>query len=371
MKSDFKSKCINKLDRWVKRSEEAINYEKNAKRFSFRPCDVKARVKRINGGYHGTAQEFSKTVESYWSKYGIKPQRVWYDLYCAGKDAYDPRFIPDPIWFKYILPYFNSSQRATAYADKGAYSFLVRDVKKPDTIVKNMGGYYYDGDGDHLISREEAEKLCQGEEHLIIKPSLGTKGAGILFYDHDDEKTLQISEIFDKMGRNFVVQRIVKQHPDLARLNASTLNTLRVISFHFKGEVHVLSAQLRIGGSGARVDNVSAGGFACAVKPDGWLYGQAVTRKSSWTDETPSGIKLSTIQIPNYQGLTDTVKMLHTQLPYFNIIGWDFAIDENGTPVFIEFNTKPGQNQIGGKEPTFGDITEAVLEDVFIKKSLK
>ena len=37
----------------------------------------------------------------------------------------------------------------------------------------------------------------------------------------------------------------------------------------------------------------------------------------------------------------------------------------------IEFNTRPGQNQIGGKEPTFGEMTEEVLEDVYIKKSLR
>ena len=37
----------------------------------------------------------------------------------------------------------------------------------------------------------------------------------------------------------------------------------------------------------------------------------------------------------------------------------------------IEYNTEPAQNQIGGREPTFGDMTDEVLEDVFIKKSLE
>lgn len=342
-----------------------------ARLHGYAPRDIKKRVKASGGGYRGSAKEYRETVLAYWKKYGIKPKRVYYTLLCSGMDAYDPRFIPDPIWVDQIIPYFNWQIMTNAYADKCLYSKLFPDAKKPDTLVKNAGGVYYNGDGDQMITREGAESILAGEEHLIFKPSLGTKGAGILFYDRDDEKSMRVPAILDAMGSNFVVQRIVKQHPDLARLNPSTLNTIRVISFRFKGEVHILSAQLRIGGTGSRVDNVSAGGSACAVKPDGWLHEKSVNRKSVWTDETANGIKLSTIRVPNYEGIVETIKHLHWQLPYFNIVGWDFAVGEDGTPVMVEFNTEPGQNQIGGREPTFGDLTDEVLEDVFIKKTLK
>lgn len=335
------------------------------------PSDVRKRVKRSGGGYRGSAKEYRETVLAYWKKYGMKPKRIYYTLLCNGRDSYDPRFIPDPIWVNRIVPYFNWKIMVNAYADKCLYSRLFPELKKPDTLVKNMGGLYYNGDGDQLITREEAERILGAEEHLIFKPSLGTKGAGILFFDRDDEKSMSVPAIFDAMKSNFVVQRIVKQHPDLARLNPSTLNTLRVISFRFKGEVHILSAQLRIGGAGARVDNVSAGGCACAVKPDGWLHEKSVTRKSTWTDVTANGIKLSTIRVPNYEGVVEAIRKAHCQLPYFNIVGWDFAVGEDGTPIMVEFNTRPGQNQIGGREPTFGDMTDEVLDDVFIEKTLK
>lgn len=351
--------------------KEQIYGHYDAKRNEYTPRLVQARVNRIGGGYRGNEKEYRETVLKYWEKFGVKPKRIYYTLLCDGQECYDPRFIPDPIWFQKILPYFNCRPFAQAYSDKSLYSKLFPEIKKPDTLVKNMGGLYYNGDGDQPITREEAEQILKTEEHLIFKPSLGTKGAGILFFDRDDEKSLSVPAVIDKMGSNFVVQRIVKQHPDLARLNPSTLNTLRVISFRFKGEVHILSAQLRIGGTGARVDNVSAGGSACSVYPDGRLHEKSVTRKSTWTDETPNGIKLSTIRIPNYEGVVETIKKVHCQLPYFNIVGWDFAVGEDGTPIMVEFNTKPGQNQIGGKEPTFGDRTDEVLEDVFIKKTLK
>ena len=306
--------------------------------YGFRNHDLKARLKVINGGYKGNNKDFKQTVLQYWAQYGLKPKKLWYALYCEGMNSYDPRFIPDPIWFKYILPYFNSAPMVPAYADKGLYSKTINNVTKPDTIVKNVAGYFYDGDGDHLITREEAVRLCEGEEHLIIKPTLGSKGVGIMFYDRDD-KSLRIPAIFHSIGANFVVQRIVMQHPLLARLNSSALNTIRIISFHFKGEVFILSAQLRIGSAGSRVDNVSAGGYACAIRQDGWLHEKAVTRKMLWTDETSNGIKLKTVFIPNYEEIKETIKRLHQQLPYFNIIGWDFAVNEEGTPVFIELES--------------------------------
>ena len=337
----------------------------------YAPRNVRKRVKRSGGGYKGSAKEYRNTVLAYWKKYGVKPNRVYYTLFCDGKDSYDPRFIPDPVWVDRIIPYYNWSIMVNAYADKNIYSKLLPDAKKPDTLVKNMAGIFYNGDGDQTITREEAEHIIQAEEHLIFKPSLGRGGAGILFYDRGAENGMRISEIMDTMGSNYLVQRIVNQHPDLARLNPSTLNTLRVISFRFKGEIHILSAQLRIGSANARVDNVSAGGSACSVYPDGRLHEQSVTRKSTWTDETANGIKFNTICVPNYEGVKETVRQLHRQFPYFNIVGWDLAVGEDGTPIMIEFNTRPAQNQIGDREPTFGDLTDEVLEDVFIKKTLK
>ena len=326
------------------------------------------RLGIIGGGYNGSNKEYKSVVLGYWKKYGVRPDKLWYDLYCNGQKSYNPRFIPDSIWFVDILPYFNNKKIALAYNDKALFNKLLRGVRKPETIVKKMGGYFYNGDGEQIISRAEAENLCRNEEHLIIKPGFGMKGKGMAFYDLDSKDKKDISGIFDEFPKDFVVQRIVKQHPDLARLSETSLNTIRVVSFHFQGKVHILSALLRIGKNGSRVDNVSAGGSACPIKPDGWLYEKSVNRQSQWTDCTPDGIKYKDIQIPNYSGIIDKIKELHCQLPYFNILGWDFAVNNDNEPVLIEFNTKPGQNQISCG-PTFGDITDEVLEEVFIKRT--
>lgn len=328
---------------------------------------ARKRVKMIGGGYRGSAREFRETVKSYWKKYGVKPRKYWYDLYCNGMDSYDPRFVPDSMWYYTLLPYFNNLIMRKPYADKCMYSKLFPDVRKPQTIVKNIAGYYYNGDGEKLISRQEAIQICKKEEHLVFKPSLSSGGGvGIVFYDREEHDPGYVEELFDKFGVGFVAQRLVKQHPDLERINKDSLNTIRVMSFHFNDEVHILSAQLRMGGKGSRVDNITAGGCACAIKEDGWLSDRAVTRKSVWTDRHENGLLFKDIRVPSYDRVLDTVKRLHTQLPYFNIVGWDFAVDQEGEPVLIEFNVVPEQNQIGGKQPTFGELSDDVFQEVFI-----
>ena len=87
------------------------------------------RLKLIGGGYNGSKQEFRDTVLSFWSRYGQKPEKFWYDLYCSGKNAYDPRYVPDSMWYDVILPYYNYYILRKAYRDKAMYSRLFPDVK--------------------------------------------------------------------------------------------------------------------------------------------------------------------------------------------------------------------------------------------------
>ena len=326
---------------------------------------ARKRVRKIiHGGYNGTNKEFREVVCRYWKQYGEKPQKYWFDLYCVGKEAYDPRYITDPIWFRKIIPYFNNLVLRQAYVDKGMYNRLMTDVKKPETVVKRVGGYYYDGDGETAITRSEAEALCEQEEQLIFKPSTYTGGgSGVTFFDNEN-RDLSAGELFDRFTAGFVAQRLVKQHPDLARINKDSLNTVRVVSFRFKGEVHILSTILRMGGIGSRVDNLSSGGMSCRIEADGRLAEKSVNKKSEWKEEHPSGLKFRDITVPSFDKIIETVKRLHLTLPYFDLIGWDFAVDESGAPVFIEFNVMPEQNQLSCG-PSFGELTDEVLAAVY------
>lgn len=346
-------------------------FVKNMRNVITKSSYAKKRLKMIGGGYKGSEKEYRETVLSYWRKYSQHPKKYWYQLLCNGEGKFDPRYIPDSMWYGRILPYFNNTVFRSAYSDKTLFDIYFRDLKRPVTLVKNTAGHYYDKDGQ-WICREEAEDILVRAEGFIAKPALNSGGGkGVLYIGPEEVTPEKVRDILDSYRANFVVQALVKQHADLARIHAGSLNTVRVMSLHFKGKVHVLSAQLRMGAGESHVDNISSGGVACViVNEQGQLADRAVTRKSEWSDHHPSGIKFKDIVVPSYGKILETVRKAHKKVPYYNLIGWDFAVDEVGDPVFIEFNVGCEQNQIAGG-PTFGDMTDEVLEDVFIKKTLK
>ena len=331
---------------------------------------AKKRVKLIGGGYVGSSLEYKEKVLDYWKKYGVRPKKYWYQLFSSREKSFNPRYIPDSMWYGKILPYFNLLLFKRSYTDKGFYDVLFKDIKRPEMIIKNIAGLYYDGEGN-LIEYERALELCRKEASFIAKPSLDSgSGRLIQFYDSKNMEISEIEKILQNLQSNYVVQRLVEQHEEISKLHAKSLNTIRIVSFHFKGEVHILSTLLRMGAGDSKVDNISAGGFACPINEDGSLNKFAVNRKSEWCEQHSGGAYFADIKVPSFSKVIDIIKIYHKQLPYFRIIGWDFAIDKYGEPVFIEYNVSPEPNQITCG-PTFGDLTEDVLEEVFINKKLE
>ncbi len=330
---------------------------------------AKKRNKRLNGGYD-CRKEYKEIIVPYWKQFGVKPGIIWYKNFSAESKKVDPRYIPGDIWLQYITPYYSNSAFRRFGEDKCQHGIWFPDVKRPYTVAANIAGVFYDNEYN-IITREEAAKRCVEYKRFLIKPSIDSgSGRLIKFFDNEDLTIEKMYAAFDEFGCNFIAQEALRQHPALAALNPSSLNTVRLVTFLFEGEVHVLSAILRIGAENARVDNVGAGGYACPIGEDGRLKSRAVNRKSEWCETNSRGIRFDSVVIPNYAKAVETVKRLHTRLPHFKLIGWDIGMDENAEPVLIEFNTAPGPNQYTCG-PTFGDLTERVLTDVFITKSLK
>ena len=180
------------------------------------------------------------------------------------------------------------------------------------------------------------------------------------------EMTLDEYECIRLMDREKLTQERCAERMGVAR---TTVTNIYENARTKLAEALVDGKILRIGGGGARVDNIGAGGYSCAINPDGSLSKRAVNRKSEWVESNQDGLRFETVTVPNYAEAVALVKKMHTSLPHFKIVGWDIGISKDGEPTLIEFNSNPGQNQYSCG-PTFGDLTDRVLEDVFIKKSL-
>ena len=316
---------------------------------------------------------FEERIRPFWKKYGIAVSIDPQKFYSFGDpNKFDERYIPNNIWLTKIVPHFNSLLYAPGFQDKCLHNLIFPDMKRPETLVKNVNGVFYD-DQLHMMTKSEAKQILMGYQgRFIVKPSVGSsQGRGIQFANGHELTDQTVEELFKSYnGKNFIIQKLLKQHPGMAKFHEKSINTVRVISFLFKDEVHILSTVVRIGGGDSEVDNVARGGYQCNILPDGQLDRVAYTKKNGkrvFVEQDEAGMIFGEQVIPGFGEIIATVKREASRIGHYRIIGWDIAVGEDGGPVFIEYNCNPGQNQMTSG-PTFGDMTEEVLDEVFQRK---
>lgn len=333
------------------------------------------RVRKAVKGLHFDKEfytAYKETVLPYWKKYGIKPQINWFKYYYHLTGTLDPRYIPDDIHHYYLIPYFDDLAYERPLEDKNLYHLLFPGANRPETVFKRTSGCFCNDDLTP-ITRSEAYARLSVPGRYIIKPTRDTgEGTGISFLDGTDDQKAIDDALFGYRDIDYVIQKVVVQHPDLSVFNPTSLNTIRVVTLVFKGEAHILSSILRIGQAGSLVDNISKGGYQAAIRlEDGTLEKFAYTHEGNThrhVDQTASGVPFEGAAIPCWNDVVKTAKELALKLPHLKLIGWDFGVDEQGRVILIEFNCHFGQNQ-ENRGPTFGDMTEEVLDAVFLNKT--
>lgn len=303
-----------------------------------------------------------------------KVPTYWHEYFYSRNGHFSPLYIPTSFYHKQIIYRLNSYPLRHAYVDKAVYDLHFHDIHRPQTIVKNMNGYFYDQ--QQPISKEEALERCQNLQGAVAKPTLeGMWGQGVRVFKtaHGQiNDQLSISQLFDQYGKNFIIQEQVKQHATMAQLNPTSLNTLRVLSYRHNDEVIILYAVVRIGRMGQVVDNETAGGINADIDlASGTIldcaYGTPAEKRILTTD---NGTLLKDFKIPAFHKTLDAIRSMHPRLPYFNLIGWDFGIDENEEPTMIEWNRAPDLSQTA-HGPAFGEYTEQILRRALSMKDTR
>ena len=316
------------------------------------------------------SRQYKDIVLPYWEKYGYRPEKFWFELNCSREQYMDPRFIPSDLYYNELLPYINNLPFRYALQDKCSLDLRFPEVKQAETVCRRMAGVYYDPDMK-VIDGNEAMKLCLSQkENLFIKPSLYTAaGRGIKKFTPSECPEDDILKLFSETGTNFIVQEKIRQHKAVARLNPDSVSTLRIVSLFIDNKVYIAHTMIRVGPPG-QPHVATDGGYSAEVLEDGRLYPQAYRDKGIWVSGREEGLYDDSVVIPGIDRVHEQVRKLHPRLPYFKWIGWDFAIDEEGDPVMIEFNTSPGDDiqRVCGN-PLFGEMTERVLDDYFITRS--
>jgi len=120
--------------------------------------------------------------------------------------------------------------------------------------------------GNTLRTAENIETLLanDGAQRISFKLSNGCHGSGfravevfrgknqIILRDMSDGKETNVSDFVDSLGecrnRGMIIEEYMVQHPDIAKFNSSSVNTLRVMVYRRQGEqAFCFGAFMRVG----------------------------------------------------------------------------------------------------------------------------
>ena len=190
-------------------------------------------------------------------------------------------------------------------------------------------------------SEEDFAKFLEGRGDIICKPIDGSSGQGILKCtpeEYGDPKALY--QRLREAGIGIVEDKVI-QHPAIAALCPTSVNTIRVATLLGDKKEGIVYAYIRIG-NGKVMDNVDCGGMAAPVDIDSGVITGVGANKAGETYEIHpmTGTKIPGTQIPYWEDVkTMCLNAMHV-VPQVRFVAWDVAITENG-PVFIEGNSFP------------------------------
>lgn len=293
----------------------------------------------------------------------------WFDVYnTANLWKFDLKYyIPDSYYYVIIDSFFSNRKESVSVDDKNLYDLYFHDIIQPKTIIRKTNGVLLDSNYK-LINDKTACALCETSGEVIVKPAVqSAQGRGISYWRSVDNTIDELKEILAK-NANVIVQEVVKQHPVLALLSHSCVNTLRLVSLLFKEEVHIVASVVIMGGKNSKTNHLHGGGSVCGVLPTGELRDTAFDGHLHKYNTSPDEQVLKGIFIPSYTKCIDVVKLIAPRLSRISkLISWDFTINTEGDPVLIETNLSKGGSVQIASGPVFGHLTKEVLD--FIVKN--
>lgn len=292
---------------------------------------------------------------------------LWYQLYKEVTGEFNPDFIGSDLHYYYAEYKKIDFDYIKAFSDMNYLDILFPDMPVATPLVHKVSWQYLDRDF-HPISLDQAVEAVYlaREDGVIIKSRSRVNGRkSIVKLDENCTKE-EIHKLFIA-ERDIRAEKALRQHEELAKMNPSSINTIRLLTMRVDGEVVSLSSLVHIGTENSIIANYSQDGYHCGIKSDGSLteygYDQAGQRFTQHTN----GFIFAEGKIPQYTQIVEKVKTLHERVPMFGVISWDICVNEKAEPVLIEINVGQGQIDLHqfNNGPIYGPYKEKILTSIF------
>jgi hypothetical protein len=328
----------------------------------------------IPKGSNGVGRSEVKAFKAKWRPLSAHIPAVYNRMYSHYSGVKSIDYVPDSLFYTHIEPMLNNLEYSRSFADKNMYGRLLDKSVLSLGVLRKIHGAYLDHDYQNVSDVDGfISNLAERFDGIMLKPSIDSQGGRSVvrlesregaFFSGDEKVT---REWLDKHFQdNFLFQELVEQHPFYAAFNSSSVNSLRITTYRsVKDEsVHVLHGLLRVGTEGNVVDNVTSGGKACGVSPEGTLNGKVIDYKGKSYSKLGSVVLESEKQLFKYKEVVEVAKKLAAQQVYSRFTGFDFSVDKYERVVLIEINNfDVGINTLQFcNGPLFGRFTDEVIE---------
>ena len=305
-------------------------------------------------------KKYKKDIKKYWKKYNINVGLNEFEYYYKVNSIKDCRYITKRVFHSYIEPNINDLFISESFQDKNYLDLLLKNANVPYSLVRNINGTLLNHDYE-IITINDALNILSKKKNFVFKPSIDSGGGrNIIFISEYNKKN--ILQLLSS-NKNYVIQEVIKQHKFYSSFNESSVNTVRVLSFLFKGEVHILYMVLRIGKKGSKLDNASSGGTQIVIDKNGIISNHVINIHNDkvYNSDIVHG------KLPFYDDIVNEIRKLHPYIAFCPLVGWDVTVDTKNNPVIVEINlsdigmTDKSQALNG---PLFGDMTDEVLLEI-------
>lgn len=191
-------------------------------------------------------------------------------------------------------------------------------------------------------SEKEILNFIESMDDIVIKPtkSFGGRGVEIIKKEEIDDKEELVKKLVDQ---EYLVEECLKQCKEMEELNPTSINTVRPFVIRTKnGEIKIISCIVRVGGKGARIDNISTGGAMYPVDVEsGKIIGRGMDHFGNKYTYSSTGKFLVGFQIPKWNELKEAVIKAMDIVKNIGWVSFDVCIKEDGIE-FVEGNIYPG-----------------------------
>lgn len=247
----------------------------------------------------------------------------FYNMDSKSRDTYLTR-----IRNKKIIEHLNDKDYRDIIDDKSIFNEKFKKYLKRDVADIEK------------LSLEEFNEFINKNKTIFCKPYKGGSGRGIEKLSLSDFKNEEEMYNYIKDKKIEVLEAVVKQHEEMAKVNPYCVNCMRLVTVVKENkEVEVVYGVVKFGCSKDYVDNMGFGAVSAPIDLEtGIISADAQTCKGEVFEKHPvSNIKFKGFQIPLFKEAKEMVKEAALVVPQVRQIGWDICIGQDG-PIIIEGN---------------------------------